>query len=121
MNDHQDNNRNHLEFLTMIDNRLSQVKPSKEIRSRFDDKQKQRIKITIECFDKSSFQVELEEDCRIFQLKKSIETTFNDRTIRWKSVWKRYSLINDRGWIVQGSNRSIGSSTTLRFIRRHRC
>ena len=83
------------------------------------------ILVIVQCFDQSLIYLNIQKNARIFQLKKSLEKTFHDRSINWKSVWNRYSLITNDKQILNNNYRSIKhyqivDQSQLRFIRHHR-
>lgn len=84
------------------------------------------ISVILRRFDQSTIELTLSSAARVFELKRTIEEKFDDPSIHWKAVWKRYLLVtDDQQQQLIHPNRSIQSygisnDSQLTFARRRR-
>jgi len=128
----------HEQFLTDIYSRLSTIissdpllsdincHPSKISFSKLNQlEQNQLIFISIRCFDNSLININVSEEARVFQLKKSIKETFSNKKINWKYIWKKYALATyDHQQLINDNQRikdyGVFNNCELFFVRRRR-
>lgn len=119
----------HEEFLSLIRSGLrsidDQLNKNQKTKNRNDSIQ--LISIRIRRFDQTCLDIQIDENSRIFQLKKQIEKLFeNQKNLHWKSIWNRYLLFNEEtNEELIDSNRRIRSygihhNSELRFQRKYR-
>ena len=83
------------------------------------------ISVVLRRFDQSTIEFNLSSTARVFELKRTIEEKFDDPSIHWKAVWRRYLLVTDDQQSLIHPNRSIQSygisnDSQLTFARRRR-
>jgi hypothetical protein len=123
----------HEQFLTDIYSRLSTIISSDPLFSDINchpskisfSKLNQLIFISIRCFDNSLINVNVSEEARVFQLKKSIKETFSNKKINWKYIWKKYTLATyDHQQLINDNQKikdyGVFNNCELFFVRRRR-
>jgi hypothetical protein len=128
----------HEQFLADIYSRLSTVisadpllshikcHPSKISFSKLNPlEEKPTISISIRRFDDSLINVDVSEEARVFQLKRSIKQTFLNQKLNWKYIWKRYTLATDDQQQLINDNQKlkhygVKNNSELSFVHRRR-
>jgi hypothetical protein len=117
-----------LSTIISLDPLLSDIKchPSKISFSKLNhSEEKSTISISIRRFDNSLINVNISEEARVFQLKRSIKKNFSNQKINWKYIWKRYALATDDQQQLINDNQKlkhygVNNNSELSFVRRHR-